>query len=563
MALPPEGGDNRIMGGTQDNGTPFFRYSSANEQQLTNSLDVSTGDGGYAFWGQEYAYVSYQNGNVSRLKIEDDGDLLSAFNGPPYPEWSNVYPANASDQLFIHPYAIDPNDETIMYYPGGTTMWRNTEVDQISNYTRGGTTEGWEHFSAVSSGYVISALTVTDNQPSDRLYYAAYNPDQPPKMFYIDDASTSQNSVDISISGAEAGSYVHSIARNPQDGNEIIAVMSNYNITGLYHSTDGGDSWTPIEGNLTGSAQNPGPSIRSATILPTSAGTIYLVGTSTGVYSTTSVSGSSTSWSRESDDGAPESIGYSVAEYITSRPSDGTIAVGTHGRGIFKGKTNVEGTQPSAFERTITIDNSWRLVGSPMMAESEVTVGSNITMYGYAGRYQAESILKPQKGYWVKSMSGSEVSYDGEAQTDATISLQEGWNIIGGIRDTVPPSAIEDPNGILSSADIFEYADGTYEAASNIKPTKGYWVHASKSGDIMLSTQSSAKTDATEPAIASSIDRLQFSSRGKAQSFLVSAKKVDATVRNRYRMPPQAPKPAIDIRTSNGFSTVPMRLRRS
>jgi hypothetical protein len=128
--------------------------------------------------------------------------------------------------------------------------------------------------------------------------------------------------------------YVHKIAVNPEDGNEILVVLSNYNIVGLYHSKNGGKNYTAVEGNLTGTANLPGPSIRAATILPTASGKIYLVATSTGVYSTRQLNGANTVWKQE----AANSIGNTVIEDITSRSVDGTVAVGSHGRGIFIGK---------------------------------------------------------------------------------------------------------------------------------------------------------------------------------------------------------------------------------
>ena len=126
---------------------------------------------------------------------------------------------------------------------------------------------------------------------------------------------------------------MHNFAPLPNDANEIIVILSNYNIVGLYHSTDGGQTYAAIEGNLEGDENNPGPSLRTATILPTSQGTFYIIGTSTGVYSTTELNGSNTTWVQQS----PNKIGNVIVEYVTSRKSDGRVVVGTHGRGIFVG----------------------------------------------------------------------------------------------------------------------------------------------------------------------------------------------------------------------------------
>ncbi|MDZ7682178.1 MAG: hypothetical protein U5J63_10840 [Fodinibius sp.] len=85
------------MGGTQDNGSPFFELG---QQAFQTSTDISSGDGAYADFTDNYLFVSSQVGRVLRWS-EDFSEL------------SYVYPALASDQLFIHPYAVDPNDETM------------------------------------------------------------------------------------------------------------------------------------------------------------------------------------------------------------------------------------------------------------------------------------------------------------------------------------------------------------------------------------------------------------------------------------------------------------------
>ena len=554
VAISSEADDDRIMGGTQDNGTPYYRFSS-NNQQTTTLEDVSSGDGAYAFWGTDYAFVSSQNGSVLRLGVESDGSITSPFE-PPSGSWSSVYPSEAENQLFIHPYAIDPNDETIMYYPGGTTMWRNTEIDQIPDQNNGGTTTGWESFEGTSStGYTISTLEVTSLNPSNRLYYGASSSSGTPELFRLDDASNSNTPTDISILEASSGAYVHDIAVNPYDGDELIAVMSNYNIVGLYHSADGGENWTAIEGNLEGGSQNPGPSIRNAEILPTEEGNLYLVGTSTGVYSTMSLEGGTTNWVRESDDGSSGSIGYSVAEYIMARPSDGTIAVGTHGRGVFVGRADVGNIAPDLLpmvEDTLNINNSWQLVGSPMASDSDVEPGSNLQLFEFSGTYKSASDITSHNGYWAKSRSGSEIVYNGRADTSATIALEEGWNIIGGIADTVGVSAVKDPNGIRSSADIFEFANGSYQAASDIKSLQGYWIQANQAGEIEIAPGSS--TGKSQPALASGqFGKITFSIGNAEQQFYVSEQPLSKGEREQFMMPPMAPEAVLDVRSTDGL----------
>ena len=326
--------DNRIMGGTQDNGTPYFTEGA------NKSENLSGGDGSYAYFGQSYAYVSSQNGNIMRVSYDNNGNPINPYAS--IANWSDITPKNVKGQLFIHPYAVDPSDENVMYYPADRYVWRNDQLNSIPKYEYG-TSIGWIKIKKFRTPkkYVITALAVSRNNPPHVLYYAgsgARNSGLSPVIYRVENAHTAtKGAKKVNIKNANlADAYVHKIAVNPEDGNEILVVLSNYNIVGLYHSTNGGKKYTAVEGNLSGTESLPGPSLRAATILPTASGTVYLVATSTGVYSTQQLKGANTVWTQE----GAAAIGNTVIEDITSRKMDGIVAVGTHGRGIFIGRLN-------------------------------------------------------------------------------------------------------------------------------------------------------------------------------------------------------------------------------
>ena len=321
--------DTKIMGGTQDNGTPHFTVSDG----LPSSSDnLSSGDGSYAHYGDDFAYFSSQNGIVYRSAYDGDGNPYNIWRSSgSLSRWSDVYPENADGQLFINPFVIDPNDENIMYYPAGNTLWRNNSLSNIPNYENGGTSFGWAQLTniVIPTGYNITALNVSKSNPNHVLYYGVSSSNSPPKLYKLSNShNATQGEQDISIPGVASGAWIVDIAINPEDASEIIVVMSNYNIVGLYHSIDGGTTFSAVEGNLIG---NPGPSLRSALIMPNIDAPKYLIGTSTGLYSTDVLNGTNTIWSLES----PNEIGNVVVNKLDGRTSDNQIAVATHGRGIF------------------------------------------------------------------------------------------------------------------------------------------------------------------------------------------------------------------------------------
>ena len=318
VALPADAADDRLLGGTQDNGSPFFRYDPST-LIATTSDDVTSGDGAYAFLGEDYAIGSTQNGDISAYRYNGSGDLQFV---------ADITPAGANNQLFINPFVTDPVDETIIYYPAGNSLWRRN-AGSIANVQ-------WAQLASLqlSGGMTYTALDAAQSNGSTVLYLAASGNDVRPQIYRFENAGTSTSApVDVSFASAPNDGYIHSIAVNPANANEVLVGISNYNVVGLYHTTNGGTSWTAVEGNLTGTAATPGPSIRAVDIVPLDGDTGYLVGTSTGFYATISLNGSNTSWVQESAD----AIGNAIVESIDSRTSDGRVALATHGRGIFVG----------------------------------------------------------------------------------------------------------------------------------------------------------------------------------------------------------------------------------
>lgn len=348
VALGEFSGDQRVIGGTQDNGTLFFVGQG-------DARDVTSGDGSYTFLGQNFAYGATQSGKSYRLRYNTDGTIMQGSR-------TSIQPTSASGQLFIHPFSIDPIDQDVMYYPERNTIWRNSKISTTLGDSRGfeGSLDGWTKLNlSIPTGLTVTTLEVSQNPPH-LLYIGASQRSNSgtvllPGIYRMDNSVMATDIVPISLpsgGGANAvtpGSYVHDIAVNPGNGDEILVVVSNYNVNRLFHSTNGGLTYQVVDGNLGNVGSIPGPSVRSAQLLPIEDGTFAVVGTSTGVYSTDRLNGDQTVWAREGFD----EIGTVVVERLASRISDGTVAAGTHGRGIFTGVLKLPVVQiqiPETFE---------------------------------------------------------------------------------------------------------------------------------------------------------------------------------------------------------------------
>jgi hypothetical protein len=327
LSVHPDADDIRILGGTQDNGSPYFFFSFDNPS--SSSIDISSGDGATAFLGRDYVITSSQNGFM--LKYDYSGNNVTNF--------SYVTPRLATDQQFIHPFAVNPSDEDYLFYPEFDHLWRN---DQMTTLTRNfsnsdGIVQGWSELSFVNTGtddHEITALAFSISNPANRLYYGGSDVvtgNAAPVIRRFDDLDNNDGEVTIDIPGSTAGSFVNDISVNPDNGNEVVVIMSNYNVASIWHSSDGGTSWTDIEGNLSG---ENAPSIRTAAVAATNEdGTFYFVGTSVGLFYTDQLNGTNTVWTQV----AVDEIENAIVSELDYRRSDQTLAVATHGRGLFIG----------------------------------------------------------------------------------------------------------------------------------------------------------------------------------------------------------------------------------
>jgi hypothetical protein len=180
---------------------------------------------------------------------------------------------------------------------------------------------------------MITAITST-RTPANRVYYGTTDG----RLFRLDSANAADPSPKAIWEGKGFPklAYVSSIATDSKNADNAIVAFANYSVLSLFFTSDGGTSWVPIGGNLEEypDGKGSGPSCRAVAMMHSGNGMIYLVGTSTGLYSTTTLNGMSTIWTLE----GPTTIGNNIVNAIDTRESDGMVAVATCGHGMFSGQ---------------------------------------------------------------------------------------------------------------------------------------------------------------------------------------------------------------------------------
>ncbi len=331
-------GSAKIMGGMQDNGT-WSTNSTASDAGWHEELG---GDGAFCAYaaGGSVLFASFQNGQTYRLTPT---------------VWTRVDPLGGSGYLFINPFVLDPNNTSRMYMAGGSVIWRNSNLDQIPPYKEDPVARNWTKLNnSAINGETISALAISVS-PAHRLYYGTTKG----SLRRIDGANSGDpQPVDISTGkGLPANAYVSSIAIDPGNADRVIVAFSNYNILSLFYSTNGGNSWQAIAGNLEqySNGTGNGPSVRWVRFLPLDDGEVIFAGTSVGLYATSTLDGMNTEWVQE----APDVIGNAIVDMVAVRESDGLVVAATHGAGVFK--ANVTAVQTSVEESGSAPVTSWAL----------------------------------------------------------------------------------------------------------------------------------------------------------------------------------------------------------
>jgi hypothetical protein len=312
-----------MHGGFQDNGN-FITFSDDVQTHWNMPFNGDGAFGGIAD-NEEDFYLTIQRGVMYKMKLDNNGERL-AFNRM---DPSSV---DSNDYMFINPMMMDKNSD-ILYMAAGNKLWRNNDIANIPyNNSHAKNDFGWEMFSdTLPNPNMIITTIETSVNPGNTVYLGT----KYKKIFRIDNANTGDPAiVELTSPLTGSNSYVYDIAINPSNAEEVLVVYSNYSVYSLFHSLDGGQNWNKIAGNL---EQNPsgsgnGPSCRTAKIIPLGNSTLYLVGTSVGLFGTSTLDDNNTVWEQVGDN----EIGAVVVEYLEYRENDGLLVIATHGNGIYQ-----------------------------------------------------------------------------------------------------------------------------------------------------------------------------------------------------------------------------------
>lgn len=306
---------NYFLTGAQDNGS--HKLSAAG---VSGSTRVTGGDGGFC-------HIDQTDGNIQVTSYVYNNYYYSRNGGSSFGTVSGGNSSNTAG-WFINP--TDYDDVLDVLYTSASA----------SNYglVTGLSGTGTPVYSTVScpdlAGRRISAIEVDPNAAGGVVWFAGYLASSAPVIAKISGANTTSPATLASFvpSGFTAGSYISSLDVEKGNSNHILATVSGYGTNSVMESTDGGTTWTNIEGNLPDMPVRWGIFAPSNGLLGSSnVGGGIVLATETGVWVTSgATAGISTVWT-------PQNTGLgNVSCYMLKyRESDRTLVVATHGRGLF------------------------------------------------------------------------------------------------------------------------------------------------------------------------------------------------------------------------------------
>jgi hypothetical protein len=361
-----------FLAGAQDNGCHKFTSPGMN-----TTTEITGGDGGFVHIDQDQS--TYQFASYVRNRYKRSTDNWSSVAAVNFFRGSSGTGGSDFGQ-FINPTDYD-NTANIMYCgssSGEFFRWSTAQTTAAGSYY------SYDGFPAGADTVLVSNMTgsVTSVTVSPYTSNRIYLGTNASKLMVIDNAHTfTSNTAGTNISGASfpAGATISNIAVGSNDNN-LIATFSNYGVSNVWVSTNGGTGWTAIDGNL------PDMPVRWALFDPTSDTKAYIA-TETGVWSTTAINGGATVWV------ASPFFPTVRTDMLKYRASDQTLLAATHGRGLWT--QSLGSVLPvnnfvlrGKWKTNSTVELAWDYTNTTAASAFEVESSTNGTYFSKTGTSQ-------------------------------------------------------------------------------------------------------------------------------------------------------------------------------
>ena len=305
-AIYPEVSTEIFVGGLQDNGTLLYNnqdyYNNPIGPLTTNNM-ISGGDGAYCFWDNNQPEILITSTYYNRYYIFVNNEYYNYFNGN---NGIFINPADydfLNNTLYCNAVKFNGNLQNRLY------IVQNIDQDIIENTINLFTNTSVPFSHIKYSKFSSEHATIYLGTQSGYLFKVNFSENN---TFSVTDL-TNDNFPTANVSSISEG-----------DNEDILFVtFSNYGISSLWYTLNGGLSWIEKQQNL------PDIPVRSSILHPENSD-FALLGTEIGVWGTENLSDTNTSWSPYTNGLANVRV-----DMLHIRNEDQLVLASTHGRGQF------------------------------------------------------------------------------------------------------------------------------------------------------------------------------------------------------------------------------------
>ena len=291
----------------RNNNQPYF---SNPQGPLTTNNMISGGDGAYCFWDKNEPEILVTSTYYNRYYLFIDNEYVNYFNG--------------NNGIFINPSDYDYNNNTLFCNAVRFNGSLQNRIYTISNIN--GNPDEQTFNIGTNTNVPFSHVKYS---PSSSNYSSIYLGTQSGYLYKVNFSDIDTfSTVDLTSNNFPTAN-VSSISEG-LSSDTLLVTFSNYGISSVWYTVDGGDTWDEKQSNL------PDMPIRSCILHPENSN-YAILGTEIGVWGTSNLNSNTTVWEPYNNGIANVRI-----DMLTIRDNDNLVLASSHGRGQFYGYFNID-----------------------------------------------------------------------------------------------------------------------------------------------------------------------------------------------------------------------------
>jgi len=297
-AIKPTPFSKHYIGGLQDNGTLYHTGSALDINDM-----IDGGDGAFCFWDNDQSSI-----------------YITSVYYNSYTSWSSNSQADnfgGNSGTFISPADYDYKNNILYSNAVGFFGSDNNRLLRASELPFNVVTQ----MVSLGTGIFVPYSAVTYSRFSPVGTSTLFVGSQAGSLFKVTNAQANPETIEIGSSDFPTAN-ISCIAIGENEDN-LLVTFSNYGVSSIWLTTDGGDTWIEKEGSI------PDMPIRWAIFHPDNNGQALLA-TEIGIWWTNTLNEENTTWLPSVDGMANVRV-----DMLKLRHGDDVVLAATHGRGLF------------------------------------------------------------------------------------------------------------------------------------------------------------------------------------------------------------------------------------